>query len=260
MYQHGDGKDRQTDRLQHDGRRAGGLESVKPAAGHLVMEKMHAGGGGGPDAEMAGVVQLAADHLSCYGLTIEAETPMANEVREGRIQPLDERIAGDLFSATVAYLNRHGYRQYEIANFARHAAEDATDRRSRHNRKYWNLASYLGFGPAAHSFLNNRRWWNHRSLDLYLADLKVGHPPVAGQETLTREQQIMEFVYLGLRQTDGLDPADFASRFNLDFYDRFEPQLTSTVREGLVEIQAGWVRLTRHGMRFLESVVDRLLA
>jgi oxygen-independent coproporphyrinogen-3 oxidase len=92
------------------------------------------------EAEIARVVHLAPDHLSCYSLTMEPGTPMAETMNNGRIQPLDEQTAGDLFSATAAYLNRNGYRQYEISNFARHADGGIIDRRSRHNRKYWTFA------------------------------------------------------------------------------------------------------------------------
>ncbi|MCB2149675.1 MAG: radical SAM family heme chaperone HemW [Deltaproteobacteria bacterium] len=212
------------------------------------------------EGEMAEVVQLAPDHLSCYTLTIEPGTPMAKKVENGLVHPLEEQTAGELFSATAQYLNRRGYRQYEISNFARIAEGDTTDRRSRHNRKYWTFAPYLGFGPAAHSFLDNTRWWNHRSLDDYLADLKAGKRPVAGTEMLTREQQMMEFIYLGLRQTDGIDTVDFASRFMADFADHFEPEVTRLLNEGLVERLSGRVRLTTRGMRFLEHVVDRLLS
>ena len=82
---------------------------------------------------MAGVVQLAPDHLSCYTLTMEPGTPMIAKVQNGKIQPLDERTAGELFSATAAYLSRNGFRQYEISNFARNPAGGPTDWRSRHN-------------------------------------------------------------------------------------------------------------------------------
>lgn len=211
------------------------------------------------EAEMARVVQLSADHLSCYTLTLEPGTLMNAKVQSGQIQPLDEKIIAELFSTTATYLNGSGYRQYEISNFARYAAGDTTDRRSRHNSKYWTFAPYLGFGPAAHSFLSNTRWWNHRSLDDYLSDIKAEKRPIAGTETLTREQQIMEFVYLGLRQTDGIDTADFASWFKADFCESFEPELTRLGREGLVEISSRRVWLTRRGMRFLEHIVDRLL-
>ena len=79
-------------------------------------------------------------------------------------------------------------------------------------------------------------------------------------ETLTREQQIIEFVYLGLRQTDGIDTADFASRFDAGFFDCFEPEVSRLDREGLVEQSSGWIRATDRGMQFLEHVVDRILS
>jgi oxygen-independent coproporphyrinogen-3 oxidase len=169
-------------------------------------------------------------------------------------------MAGELFSATVAFLSRHGYRQYEISNFAREAGGGARDRRSRHNRKYWTFAPYLGFGPAAHSFVDATRWWNHRSLDRYLADLKAGQRPLAGSESLTRDQQIMEFVYLGLRQTDGIDTAEFAARFDEDFFDCFEPTVSQLADQGLIQMSSGRIRLSHRGMRFLESVAHQLLS
>lgn len=212
------------------------------------------------EAEMARVVALVPDHLSCYSLTTEPGTPLAAKVKNRQIHLPDEQTAGDLFSVTTAYLNRNGFRQYEISNFARYAAGDNADRRSRHNRKYWTFTPYLGFGPAAHSFLDHTRWWNHRSLANYLADLKMGKRPVAQTERLTREQQILEFVYLGLRQTDGIDTVDFASRFKADFYDLFKSPVRRLLREGLVRQSAGQIRLTHRGMRFLEHVVDRLLS
>lgn len=211
------------------------------------------------EAELAEVARLGPDHLSCYTLTIEPGTPMARQVQDGKIELLDEQTVGDLFSATVDYLNANGYRQYEVSNFARHESGGAPDRRSRHNRKYWTFAPYLGFGPAAHSFVGCTRWWNHGSLEDYLAALEKGTRPVAETEVLTSDQQVIEFVYLGLRQTDGIDTSAFASRFDTDFSGRFGPQLTQLVDEGLVEKLPQRVRLTRRGMRFLESVVGRLI-
>lgn len=226
-----------------------GLDLIYAVPGHTLRQW---------EVQLGAVVRLAADHLSCYTLTIEPGTPMAEEVQSGRIEHLDEKTAGDLFSFTAAYLNHNGYRQYEISNFARRTAQNLRDYRSRHNRKYWTFAPYLGFGPAAHSFLDNRRWWNHRSLDKYLTDLKSGELPVAATERLTREQQMIEFVYLGLRQTDGIDMAEYTARFSMDFSTHFE-QTTRLEKEGLLEKYSGQIRLTARGMRFLESVVGRLL-
>lgn len=211
------------------------------------------------EAEMARVVELAPDHLSCYTLTIEAGTPLARRVEEGRVRPLDERIAGDLFSATADFLDAHGYRQYEISNYARVCKGSRFDLRSRHNRKYWNFIDYLGFGPTAHSLSGATRRWNCRTLDAYLAALQRGASPEAGREDLTRDQQILEAVYLGLRQTEGIDTALFFSRFQCDFHDLLGEQVAQLSAEGLIDASAQQVRLTRLGMRFLESVVQRML-
>jgi len=207
--------------------------------------------------ELATVCGLAPEHLSCYMLTMEKGTPMAEKVLDGRLRPLEEKVAGELFDCTAGCLTANGYHWYEVSNFARRFA--AVDRRSRHNRKYWTFAPYLGFGPAAHSFVGNRRWWNHRSLSRYLAAVASGRSPVEETETLTREQRIMEFVYLGLRQTEGIDAADFKTRFGADFYDRYKPEASRLIREGWMEKTPKGVRLTKGGMRFLERVVDRLL-
>jgi oxygen-independent coproporphyrinogen-3 oxidase len=176
------------------------------------------------------------------------------------LRPLEEGLAGELFDTTIDFLETCGYRQYEISNFARHGANDSADRRSRHNRKYWNFSPYLGFGPSAHAYRDDQRWWNHRSLDRYLAAVAVGELPVSGREILTRDQQIMECVFLGLRQVEGIDIDRFAARFNEDFVSRFRTSLAKLTGEGLLEHRPGRVRLTRRGMRFMERVVDGMLS
>jgi oxygen-independent coproporphyrinogen-3 oxidase len=214
---------------------------------------------GGWRSELQAAVDLAPRHLSCYTLTVEPGTPLAARVDAGDCQRPDEKRVGDLFTFTIDDLARRGYRQYEISNFARRAADPTVDWRSRHNRKYWNGAPYLGFGPSAHSFRNRRRWWNHRDLERYLAACRSGRLPTAGEETLTREQRLMESIYLGLRQTDGIDADAIGNRFGIDLIERLKPELGRLTREGLVGDDASRIRLTVRGMLFLEQVAGRLL-
>ena len=209
--------------------------------------------------ELSAAVDMGAEHVSCYTLTLEPGTPLSMKVEKGRVTPLDEDTTGTLFSFTSEFLSHHGYRQYEVSNYARVSGSDAKDYRSRHNRKYWTFAPYLGFGPAAHSFMDNRRWWNHRSLDAYLNAINSGQSPIAEMETLTPEQQIMEYIYLGLRQTQGIDTIDFESRFELSFYRWYEHEISLLLNEELLEIHHQYIRTTARGMRFLDQVVDRLI-
>ena len=209
--------------------------------------------------DLSGAVGLGAEHLSCYTLTIEPGTEMSKRIKTGRMASQDEALTGDLFSFTHDFLSRHGYRQYEVSNYARVSDDDAIDYRSRHNRKYWNFAPYLGFGPAAHCFLDNRRWWNLRSLLQYLNAVESGLSPIAETESLNRDQQIIEYVYLSLRQTDGIDTDGFKKRFGEDFNGKNENDLAILTTEGLVEQADRKIRATSLGMRFLDRVVDRLI-
>ena len=227
-----------------------GLDLIYAVSGQTVDQWL---------VEMAAVVQLEPDHLACYTLTVEPGTPLQEQVLAGRVRLPDEKTVGDLFDATAAYLNANGYRQYEISNFARLGENQAIDFRSRHNRKYWNFGDYLGFGPGAHSYCACTRWWNHRDLDEYIDALARGRSPEADREALTRDQQIMEAVYLGLRQTDGIDGQAFRSRFGTDFFATFGKRIAPLIQERLLEKKADRLRLTAKGMRLLESVVGRIL-
>ena len=105
-------------------------------------------------------LSLHPEHLSCYQLTVEADTPLAALRQEGRIIFPDDDLQAQYFFRTAEILEEAGYRHYEVSNFAR------GDRfHSRHNSKYWDHSPYLGLGPAAHSFDGRQRRWNHRSLD-----------------------------------------------------------------------------------------------
>ncbi len=194
------------------------------------------------------------EHLSCYLLTYEKGTALEKDRVAGAVLPLPESRAADLFTLTRERLGQLGYEQYEISNFARSQAY-----RSRHNRKYWNFAPYIGLGPAAHSFMSPERYWNHRGLDKYLADLDRGRLPVAARETLDKSQQMIEALYLGLRQTRGIPVLDFKARFAVEFETLFQPVLTDPGLRELIEIREGFCRLTPEGMLVMDSIVARLV-
>ncbi|MCU0614510.1 MAG: coproporphyrinogen III oxidase family protein, partial [Desulfobacterales bacterium] len=93
-----------------------------------------------------------------------------------------------------------GYIHYEVSNFARNDKF-----KSKHNIKYWQHVPYLGLGPAAHSFLENKRWWNVASVKNYLEKLSQGKMPVESEEFLTPDQLKLETLFLGLRTSEGID-------------------------------------------------------
>ncbi|MBF0530265.1 MAG: hypothetical protein HQK55_13535, partial [Deltaproteobacteria bacterium] len=120
---------------------------------------------------------LGPEHLSCYQLTVEPGTLLHRLATTGQVSLPDEELARECFLLTAQYLESQGYIRYEVSNFAR-----GPNLVSRHNSNYWNHTPYLGLGPAAHSYYQGTRWWNHRSVRKYHQALCAGQRPVSGQE------------------------------------------------------------------------------
>jgi oxygen-independent coproporphyrinogen-3 oxidase len=194
------------------------------------------------------------EHLSCYTLTYEQGTAMTADMERGKFSPATPEHVAQLYLITIEKLKRHGYEQYEVSNFARSIAL-----RSRHNCKYWKFKPYLGLGPSAHSFFFPERIWNKADLNAYLVDIENGRRPLGGQETLTREQLMIETVYLGLRISEGLDMASFERRFGADFETQFNKPLSAYTQKGLLEINNGRCRLNPRGMLLLDSIASAFI-
>lgn len=190
------------------------------------------------------------EHLSCYMLSYEPGTPMDKSRQNGYFKPMSDKQIGHLFQMMLDLLLVRGYVQYEISNFAR-----SKSLRSRHNQKYWSFAPYIGLGPSAHSFVEPMRYWNQSSLLRYLKDLSEGRLPVLDQEVLSKDQMMIEALYLGFRKTEGLNTHGFDRKFGTSFYGIFEKTIDDFQQKGLLEFTPDRCILTRKGMLFLDSIV-----
>jgi oxygen-independent coproporphyrinogen-3 oxidase len=189
------------------------------------------------------------EHLSCYQLTVEADTPIAELHRKGEVAFPDHDLEARYFFRTAEILEEAGYQHYEVSNFA------LGDRfHSHHNSKYWNHTPYLGLGPAAHSFDGRSRWWNHRSVTAYLKDLAAGKPPVADSEFLSDEQLRLEALFLGFRTRRGIHLEDFKMRYDQDLLAEKEEILSKLMEDTLVEVRNGFLMPTRAGMAIADSL------
>jgi oxygen-independent coproporphyrinogen-3 oxidase len=151
-------------------------------------------------ANLKQALNFKPEHLSCYQLTFEPATLFGQQLARNQLQPWDENNARLFFLETSLALADAGYIHYEISNFAK-----GLDHVSHHNMKYWQHTPYLGLGPAAHSFLPKKRWWNKRDLEAYCLLLDQQLSPVDESEILTEEQWNLESLYLGFRTTRGVD-------------------------------------------------------
>ena len=159
------------------------------------------------------VLELEPEHISCYSLTVEKGTTLHHNVSNNIVKMPDENLNEGMYIATTNNLKDAGYHQYEVSSYCKKNKECI------HNLHYWNLDPYLAFGPSAHGYNGKIRWWNHRSLDKYISDVKESKLPIQNQENLTIENQFNEIIMNGLKTIKGinlkkLDKLNFRYDFN----------------------------------------------
>ena len=192
---------------------------------------------------------LSPEHISCYQLTLEPKTPLGRRYRAGELTVPGEKLQYQFFIKTSEFLEDAGYIHYEVSNFAR-----KEEHASRHNQKYWDHSPFLGLGPSAHSFLWNRRWWNYRSIDRYLASINAGKLPVEETETLTMEQLRLEALYLGLRTKKGIFLRGFKNRYHYDLLTEKKKILGRLEEEGFISVEDGCLHPTKTGLAIADSL------
>ena len=177
-------------------------------------------------------LSLIPQHLSCYGLKVEEGTPLARRVEEGEILP-DDDMQADLYLWTVGRLERAGYPQYEISNFAKPGFE------SRHNLRYWLTRPYIGFGPGAHSDFGDRRYCFLRDLDGYIDGVLSGGAIIDSEDLIPRKERGGEYLMLRLRTARGVEEWEYRRDFRLDF---------APIQARLEEFASrGWAQRTAEG-------------
>jgi oxygen-independent coproporphyrinogen-3 oxidase len=147
-------------------------------------------------------LELAPQHLSLYGLTVEPATPLGRWRDRGLVRETPETNYEEEFLLAHDLLTAAGFEHYEVSNFARRGA------RSRHNSSYWAGAPYAGLGPSAHEYDGRQRRWNASSYVEWVRRLAQRDDPVAGVEELSAANRADEAVYLGLRTTNGFQVSD----------------------------------------------------
>lgn len=172
-------------------------------------------------------ISLRPEHISGYGLSIEAATPLAKLVEEGLLQPGSDDDAIAIYELTHELLTAYGYEHYEISNYA------LPGRRCRHNENYWRNGEYVGLGAGACSYLNGYRLKQEADPARWADRVLAGLPPgLVEKEALDDLERAGETVMLALRTADGLDLQAFAREYHVDL-ERFEIRLKALVEAGL---------------------------
>ncbi len=200
--------------------------------------------------DLTEAVELAPEHLSCYGLSLEEGTAMARKIGEGTLALPDDESGARMYLEGSEFLQSRGYAHYEISNYARPGRE------SRHNQGYWAGLEYLGLGPAAVSTIKDRRWSNPATLEEYAAAVADGTG--TEMEVLSACTRLQEMVMLTLRTGVGLGLEKFKATTGAEFPWR-HPAVEQLRSSGLVRLRDGHLQLTRKGMLVSNSVIEMML-
>lgn len=194
-------------------------------------------------------VCFSPEHISCYQLSLDEKTPLYKRYIAEKFRRLTENQELKFFLTTSELLEDSGYGHYEVSNFAR-----AEQFQSRHNKKYWQHVPYLGLGPGAHSFLNQKRWWNKSSVSNYIAELAEGKMPLDSSETLSMDQMQLEALFLGLRTKAGVDLKLYQKKYGMDLLAEKKAVIEELLENGLVKLEQGFLIPTLYGLAVADSL------
>ncbi|MFN4241500.1 MAG: radical SAM family heme chaperone HemW [Erythrobacter cryptus] len=194
-------------------------------------------------------------HLSLYQLTIEPGTRFAAEVRRGRLKPLDDDVAAELFGITQELCAAAGLPAYEISNHARAGQE------SRHNLTYWRYQDHVGIGPGAHGRRGGLATVRHKKPESFLKAIAAQGHGIAEARALGAEEQATEALLMGLRLAEGVDLAALAARFGLPPEALVDAgALARLERLGLVWRAGARIGVEPQGRSVLDAVLAELVA
>lgn len=160
---------------------------------------------------------LEPEHISAYSLTVEKNTALHSMVKNRTIFMPSEELDKKMFLQTIEYLENKKYFHYEISNFSKQ------NKKCKHNLHYWRLNPYLAFGPGAHGFDGRKRWWNKKSIDFYINNLKNNNLPIESEEILTKKDSFNEIVMNGLRLIEGAKIEKLNNLLDIDLIKYLEP-------------------------------------
>ncbi len=194
-------------------------------------------------------------HLSIYLLQLDESTPLAGDIRRGRLELPGEDVEAQMYERGMELTRIGGFRQYEISNFARPGYE------CQHNLLYWKAMEYIGIGAGAVSFTDKRRYMNKKDFIQYLQGLEEDREsPVEILESMDWQELIADAIILGLRLCDGIDLKQFDFRYGIKLLDYYKDIIEEYMDRGLLDISNGRLRLNSKAYFISNQVLCHFIA
>ena len=201
------------------------------------------------------VMKLDPNHISVYSLILEEGTKLYQLVENDELKIPDEETERQMYWYVKNKLELNGYNHYEISNFSKKGFE------SKHNMNCWNQEEYIGFGLAAHSYFENKRFSNIENLDKYISNIKEGkiEKNIQIHEVQNDEDKKKEYMLLGLRKIEGVSILKFKEKFGENPIFLFRKELEKLVEAEFVFIDGDFIKLTNKGLDFANLVWEEFV-
>lgn len=198
------------------------------------------------------VLTLKPEHLSCYSLIVEENTPFYNMYNDGVLNLPGEDREREMYEYCINFLAKNGYNQYEISNFAKYNKE------CRHNLVYWNMEEYLACGVGAHSYIKGYRYKNTSLVEEYINYMKDNSLIKIREESHknTLEEEIEEFIFMGLRKIKGISIKEFTKRFKIDIFKLYGNIINKYVKLGFLILKNDTLKLSKEGINVSNTILS----
>ena len=199
------------------------------------------------------ICSIKPEHISAYSLIIEEGTVFYNLYEKGLLKLPTEEMEREMDKLTKGVLKDHGYHQYEISNYSLDGKE------CEHNKVYWQLKDYIGLGTAASSYIDGTRIKNIDNIEEYISKINSGIEVYEEKYINSEEDEIEEFIFMGLRMNKGISIKEFEERFNMSVESIYEKVLEKNIKNGFLKKENGRIYLTSIGMDFSNNVMAEFI-
>ena len=201
------------------------------------------------------IIKLNPKHISVYSLILEEETKLYDMVERKEVELIDDDLERNMYWSVKKKLEEAEYIHYEISNFSKKGYE------SKHNLNCWNQEEYIGFGVAAHSYMDKKRFYNIIDVEEYIKNIEEENfEKNSFVEEIQKEEDIKkEYMMLGLRKIDGVSIQEFKNKFIENPLYVFNKELAKLVEEELVEVDLDRIKLTKKGLDLANLVWEEFV-
>jgi len=207
------------------------------------------------EKDLERIINLKPEHISVYSLIVEEGTIIEEKIKNKELYLPSEELERKMYWEVKEELEKNGYIHYEISNFAKKGFE------SKHNLSCWNQEEYIGFGLAAHSYINNTRYSNIEDLENYIVgvDAHIDPQMKTTHEIQNKEDKMKEYMLLGLRKIEGIKISEFKNKFVDNPIYLYRESLNKLVVQGIIEIDIDNIKLTNKGIDLANLVWEEFI-